>query len=92
MSKDAIGVESSTLSVGWVRELAASFAARGIAFLDAPVVGTREQADTTSLIHLVGGDIETMARAEPLLSAIGNVAHHLDSANKINNLAFMDGN
>lgn len=80
MSKDAIGVESSTLSVGWIRELAASFAARGVPFLDAPVVGTRAQADTASLIHLIGGDVETMARAKPVLSAIGSVAHHAGPA------------
>lgn len=77
MSKDAIGVESSTLSAGWVRELAASFAAHGVPFLDAPVVGTRAQADTANLIHLIGGDTDTMARAQPVLSAIGSVAHHV---------------
>lgn len=80
MTKDAIGVESSTLSAGWVRELAASFAERGVPFLDAPVVGTRAQADTASLIHLIGGDAETMARAKPVLSAIGSVAHHAGPA------------
>lgn len=33
-------------------------------------------AGATSLIHLIGGDAETMARAKPVLSAIGSVAHH----------------
>lgn len=80
MSKDAIGVESSTLSAGWVRELAASFAARGVPFLDAPVVGSRAQAETANLIHLIGGDTETIARARPVLSAIGSVAHHVGPA------------
>ena len=76
MSRDAIGIESSTLSTSWVRELAATFAARGVPFLDAPVVGTRAQADSGSLIHLIGGDAEIVARAKPVLSAIGGVAHH----------------
>jgi 3-hydroxyisobutyrate dehydrogenase len=80
MSKGAIGIESSTLSASWVRELAAAFAARAVPFLDAPVVGTRAQADTASLIHLIGGDPDTMARAKPILSAIGGVAHHAGSA------------
>ena len=77
MSTAAIGIESSTLSPNWVRELASAFAARGIPFLDAPVVGTRAQADSVTLIHLVGGEDATMARAPPVLSAIGNVAHHV---------------
>src|SRR3569833_2863789 len=44
MSAEAIGMESSTLTPNWVRELSSAFAARGVAFLDAQVVGTRAQA------------------------------------------------
>jgi 3-hydroxyisobutyrate dehydrogenase len=80
MSAEAIGIESSTLSAKWVRELATSFAAHGVGFLDAPVVGTRAQADTASLIHLIGGDVAIVARATPVLSAIGGVAHHVGPA------------
>jgi len=80
MSAEAIGIESSTLSAKWVRELATSFAAHGVGFLDAPVVGTRAQADTASLIHLIGGDAAIVARATPVLSAIGGVAHHVGPA------------
>jgi 3-hydroxyisobutyrate dehydrogenase len=80
MSSGAIGLESSTLTPTWVRELSSAFAARGVPFLDAPVVGTRAQADAVTLIHLVGGDAATMARAQPILSVIGNVAHHVGAA------------
>ena len=80
MSAEAIGMESSTLTPNWVRELSSAFAARGVPFLDAPVVGTRAQADAVTLIHLVGGDAATMVRAQPILSAIGNVAHHVGGA------------
>lgn len=80
MSSEAIGIESSTLTPTWVRELSAAFGARGIPFLDAPVVGTRAQAEAVTLIHLVGGDAEIMTRAQPILSAIGNVAHHVGAA------------
>ena len=80
MSAEAIGIESSTLSAKWVRELATSFAAHGVGFLDAPVVGTRAQADTASVIHLIGGDAAIVARATPVLSAIGGVAHHVGPA------------
>ena len=45
LGRHAIAVESSTLSVGWVKALAAAAGERGISFLDAPVVGSRPQAE-----------------------------------------------
>lgn len=80
MSAGAIGIESSTLTPDWVRELASTFAARGLAFLDAPVVGTRAQAEAVTLIHLLGGDAAIIDRARPILSAIGTIAHHVGVA------------
>jgi 3-hydroxyisobutyrate dehydrogenase-like beta-hydroxyacid dehydrogenase len=76
MSRDAIGIESSTLSTAWVQELSAAFAAGGVPLLDAPVVGSRAQADAGSLIYLVGGDAEVMTRAKPILTAIGSTVHY----------------
>lgn len=77
LPSQAIAVESSTLSLSFIRALAAAFAARGAAFLDAPVVGSRAQADSGQLIHLVGGEAEIFARAAPVLANIGAVAHHV---------------
>jgi 3-hydroxyisobutyrate dehydrogenase-like beta-hydroxyacid dehydrogenase len=74
MASSAIGIESSTLSVQWIRELAQKFAERGIAFLDAPVVGSRPQAEAAQLIHLVGGDTSALERVRPVLSRIQVVA------------------
>lgn len=67
----ALAIESSTLTPGWVRELADSVAGAGAAFLDAPVVGSRPQADQGALIHLVGGDEAALERARPAFDAIG---------------------
>src|SRR4051794_11074288 len=44
MRAGAIAMESSTLTVGWVRELAAVAATRNVGFLDAPVTGSKMQA------------------------------------------------
>lgn len=77
MSKDAIGIESSTLSIGWVHELGAMFESQGARFIDAPVVGTRPQADAATLIHLAGGAAADIAAATPALAAIGNAVHHV---------------
>jgi 3-hydroxyisobutyrate dehydrogenase len=76
MTRGAIAVESSTLTVTWVRELGAAAAKLGIAFLDAPVAGSRPQAEAGQLIYFVGGEASAFARAEPLLKAMGAVVHH----------------
>ncbi|MBV8428594.1 MAG: NAD(P)-dependent oxidoreductase [Hyphomicrobiales bacterium] len=70
-----IGIESSTLSIGWSCTLAERCAAAGVSFLDAPVVGSRPQAEAGSLIYLVGGEREVLDRAEPLLRTMGGAVH-----------------
>lgn len=77
MSAEAIGVESSTLSPPWVQRLASAFSEHGAAFVDAPVVGTRPQADAGSLVLLVGGDPDTVASLGAVFGAIGSAVHHL---------------
>ncbi|MBW4505247.1 MAG: NAD(P)-dependent oxidoreductase [Scytonematopsis contorta HA4267-MV1] len=80
LSKNAIAIESSTLTVGWVKELAKKIESQGAVFLDAPVVGSRPQADAGKLIYLVGGNPEILSQAENiLLSAGGAAIHHVGS-------------
>ncbi len=76
----AVAIESSTLTVGWVRELSERCEAHGARFLDAPVAGSRPQAEAGQLIYLVGGEAATFARAEPLLKAMGGVVHHVGAS------------
>jgi 3-hydroxyisobutyrate dehydrogenase len=76
MGPDAMAIESSTLSVHWVRELGAIAANSGVAFLDAPVAGSRPQAEAGQLIYFVGGEASAFARAELLLKAMGGSVHH----------------
>ena len=73
----AIAIESSTLTPDWVRELGAEVRTAGANFLDAPVVGSRPQADTGQLIHLIGGDADCFDRAKDALTAISGAAHHV---------------
>ncbi len=76
----AIGIESSTLTVHFVRDLALRFAEAGRGFLDAPVAGSRPQAEAAQLIYLVGGDAGVLAQADPLLRAMGAAVHHAGTA------------
>jgi 3-hydroxyisobutyrate dehydrogenase len=73
----AIAVESSTLTPHWIVELAALVRATGAAFLDAPVVGSRPQADAGQLIYLIGGDADMFERAGGIFSVLGGAAHHV---------------
>jgi len=70
-------IESSTATVGWVRELSATAAAKGCDFLDAPVTGSRVQAAGGELRFLVGGTAAALERARPVLSAMGKTLTHL---------------
>lgn len=76
----SVAIECSTLSVAWVRRLGALCAAAGRDFVDAPVVGSRPQAELRQLIFLAGGDASVIARVQPLLSAMGSAVHHAGTA------------
>ena len=80
LPKDAVAVDSSTLTVAWAEELAALCRRAGIAFLDAPVAGSRPQADAAQLIYLVGGEAGTLAKTEPVLKVMGSAVHHAGPA------------
>jgi 3-hydroxyisobutyrate dehydrogenase len=76
MRHEAIAIESSTLTIDWVRELAAAAQSCGIGFLDAPVTGSKVQAESGMLAFLVGGPAELLERARPAFTAMsGSIAH-----------------
>lgn len=75
MAAGTVAIESSTLSPEWVRELGAEAAQRGVALLEAPVSGSRPQAESAQLIYLLGGDQATFERCEPLLKVLGSALH-----------------
>jgi len=73
----ALLIECSTLSPVWITALAAAAAERGCAFLDAPVTGSKPQAEAGELLFLVGGDAVAFERAKPLLQPMSREAMHL---------------
>jgi 3-hydroxyisobutyrate dehydrogenase len=66
----AVLVESSTVTPEWIAELAGLAAERKVDLLDAPVTGSRLQADSGQLIFLTGGDTFVLERARPVLAAM----------------------
>jgi 3-hydroxyisobutyrate dehydrogenase len=77
VGKDAILIESSTVSPSWIAELAELSASRGAQFLDAPVTGSRMQAEAGQLSFLVGGNEATVEAATPVLKAMSKEIVHL---------------
>lgn len=73
----AILIESSTLSVEWIRTLASAAAARGCELLDAPVTGSRPQAASGELCFLVGGTSAALEKARPVLETMSRAIVHL---------------
>jgi 3-hydroxyisobutyrate dehydrogenase len=73
----AILIESSTVSPAWIAELAALAATRGAELLDAPVTGSRTQAEAGQLNFLVGGSAEVLKTATPALKAMSKQIVHL---------------
>ena len=70
-------LESSTLSVGWVKELSAAATQKGCELLDAPVTGTKPHAATGELFFMVGGSAAGFAGAREVLSVLGREVLHL---------------
>jgi 3-hydroxyisobutyrate dehydrogenase len=75
--RGSVLIESSTLTVGWIKELSATVAQRGFEFLDAPVTGTKPHAASGELLFLVGGSPSALAMAQPVLSVLGRETIHL---------------
>ena len=73
----AVLVESSTLSVGWVKELAGAASVRGCELLDAPVTGSKTQAASGELCFLVGGPAAALEKVRPALTAMSRAVIHL---------------
>jgi 3-hydroxyisobutyrate dehydrogenase len=77
LRRGSVLVDSSTVSPPLARRVAAACAERGVEFLDAPVTGGTWGAEKGELVFMVGGPAETLARVEPLLSAMGKRWFHL---------------
>jgi len=80
MPAAAVAVECSTLSLAWTRELAETCRARGHAFVDAPLAGSRPQAEAKALIFFAGGEQAAVERVRPILLATGAAVHHAGPA------------
>ena len=70
--RGAIIIELSTLTPDWVRELGRHAEAQGCGFLDAPVGGSRQAAESGELRFFAGGEPATFEAARAALTAVGS--------------------
>ena len=80
MRPGALLIDHTTASADLARELAAAAAARGVAFLDAPVSGGQAGAQNGALTIMVGGAQADFDRAAPVFAAYGKFARLLGPA------------
>src|SRR5215211_430506 len=73
----ALCVDMSTIAPSAAVKLGARLAERGLAFLEAPVSGSRPKAEDGTLTIMAGGDEEAFGRARPLLEAVGERVVHV---------------
>ena len=72
----ALAVECSTLSHGWVLDLAAAARDRGLRYVDSPVTGLPDAAAAGELTLLIGADDADLAAVRPLLEPLSAVVLH----------------
>lgn len=72
-----LAIECSTISPAWALELRRAVESESASFLDAPVTGSKPQAEAGELIFMVGGDAEVLERARPVLSAMAKTIVHV---------------
>ncbi len=77
LAKDVILVESSTVSPAWIAELADHAKSAGGELIDAPVAGSRVQAEGGQLTFLTGGSEAAINAVTPIFLAMGKAVHHL---------------
>ena len=77
ISPGAVALECSTVTPAWIHRLGKALDSRQVGLLDAPVAGSRPQAEAGQLIFLLGGETAIVERMRPVLMSMGGAIHHV---------------
>jgi 3-hydroxyisobutyrate dehydrogenase len=80
LARGALVIDCSTISPRATRDFAERLAAVGVGFVDAPVSGGSEGAQKGTLTVMVGGSDDDVARAMPVLGAMGATITHMGAS------------
>ena len=82
MKKDALWIDSSTVNPSFSIEAQAVAKNSNINYLEAPVAGTKPQAENAELVFFVGGDDRLKEVIEPFLNHMGNKVLYMGEVGK----------
>ncbi len=77
MPAGAVIVDHTTTSASLARDLAEQARAAGKAFVDAPVSGGQAGAEAGQLAIMVGGDVEAVAKVEPVIGSYAKAIKYM---------------
>lgn len=69
-------VDCSTISPSASKEIAATLQDRGVLLVDAPCTGSKQGAETGTLLFMVGGETSLVESIRPLLLSMGKTVYH----------------
>lgn len=76
-ARGAVWIQSATVGVDGAERLAQLAHEKGVAFVDAPLLGTRRPAEEGKLVVLAAGPDEALDRCQPLFDAIAQTTRRL---------------
>jgi 3-hydroxyisobutyrate dehydrogenase-like beta-hydroxyacid dehydrogenase len=82
LTEGTIIADSSTISPSATVKFAERVRARGVAYVDAPMTGSKIGAANGTLIFMVGGDEATIDRLNPLFAAMGKKIFRMGETGK----------
>jgi 3-hydroxyisobutyrate dehydrogenase len=77
LDEGALAIDMSTIAPTAARAIGERLADDGVAFLEAPVSGSRPKAEDGTLTIMVGGERQDFERARPLFEAMGERIVHV---------------
>jgi 3-hydroxyisobutyrate dehydrogenase len=92
MRDDAIWLQTSTVGIAAIERLAQLAEQRGVTFVDAPVVGTKQPAEQGKLTVLASGPPEALDACTPVFEAIGGNTRRLGEAGAATRLKLVINN
>src|SRR6201988_2081159 len=82
LSEGAIIADSSTISPSATLRFAERVGAKGVAWVDAPMTGSKIGARDGTLVFIVGGDEGPIERRKPLFAAMGKKIFRMGETSK----------
>jgi 3-hydroxyisobutyrate dehydrogenase len=86
MGDDAVWLQMSTIGIPATERAAELAQDRGVAFVDAPVIGTKQPAEEGKLVVLASGPREARERCKPVFDAVAARVVELGDAGEGNRL------